>query len=689
MNWTIVRPDQWLSQTLAFDRCSQLRDTPSIARLPRFQRDGAVRVLDLLERFGACLLADDIGLGKTYISSAVLHSVADEPSRMLVVAPASVLPSWKRVVGSQLNVTFSSFAKLIRSPDLQLDFDLVVVDEAHRARNPKTRRFLTVSRLAKRAKMLLVTSTPIHNQLRDIRSLLMLLTGSWFPADVPGLRRALRRVTVRRTRWTVEQLYDVAAERLGGFPERVEHRKRVELSVPYRKLALELLELLGSAFPVESAEVLRLATGLFAKRLESSPAAYVATLKRCRNYLIRALEAGSCDRWLSREEFRRVFGEDPESQAAQLVLPFLFGGLPERAPVDLSSALSRIEVSIDTAASLDLQDDSKLQSLLTLLDESDDPTLVVTCYRDTAEYLFQSISGRASVLLTGDAAHARRGGRLSRREALGRFSPNSQGFSVCPGDRFDLMVATDVIGEGLNLQDAARLIHYDLPWNPMVIEQRCGRIDRFTASHREVEVFSFQVPGILNAHMGLEEILRRKRVMHEALLVGRESDVGLDSRGFLMGLRERLPPPDASLPVMSVLRSECEGWLFALDCRGEVIFVVCRDGASVASARLLLEIAGASEHPPPHVQSPDRGIEVNACATAAREIVASVWPWLEPHCVANMATAPNSDCDRPLSRFRLGESQMTANPVQALLHFERDLAPRIIGAIRLERMSTS
>ena len=130
MEWTRLPPNQWLATMLTFDRCLQMPDTEFTETLPRFQRDAAVRVLDLLERFGACLLADDIGLGKTHVADAVIRSLASSSTPVLVVAPASVLPSWRRIVGPQMHVTFSSYARLISRSEPLNDVDLVVVDEA-------------------------------------------------------------------------------------------------------------------------------------------------------------------------------------------------------------------------------------------------------------------------------------------------------------------------------------------------------------------------------------------------------------------------------------------------------------------------------------------------------------------------------------------------------------------------------
>ncbi len=108
----------------------------------------------------------------------------------------------------------------------------------------------------------------------------------------------------------------------------------------------------------------------------------------------------------------------------------------------------------------------------------------------------------------------------SKEQALRGFAPRT---TDAPGgadaDRFDVVVATDVLAEGVNLQQARHIINYDLPWNPMRLVQRHGRIDRIGSSHTEVFLRCFFPDAQLEALLGLEDRLQRRSSKPPPLLV--------------------------------------------------------------------------------------------------------------------------------------------------------------------------
>jgi hypothetical protein len=91
-----------------------------------------------------------------------------------------------------------------------------------------------------------------------------------------------------------------------------------------------------------------------------------------------------------------------------------------------------------------------------------------------------------------------------------RFAPESQDAEVPIGEEIDILLATDVLGVGQNLQDARILVNYDLNWNPMKMEQRIGRIDRITTRHDELLIYNFVPTGDLDRQLGLVERIRDK-----------------------------------------------------------------------------------------------------------------------------------------------------------------------------------
>jgi hypothetical protein len=132
-------------------------------------------------------------------------------------------------------------------------------------------------------------------------------------------------------------------------------------------------------------------------------------------------------------------------------------------------------------------------------------------YADTIEGLFTRLSRDGQVAaLSGSGARVS-GGRISRSEALASFAPVASRCSAArPADDITLLLTTDLLSEGVNLQDAGVVVHLDLPWTPARMEQRLGRIVRIGSSHGHVESYGIEPPVSAEAIVRIEEILRRK-----------------------------------------------------------------------------------------------------------------------------------------------------------------------------------
>jgi superfamily II DNA/RNA helicase len=102
------------------------------------------------------------------------------------------------------------------------------------------------------------------------------------------------------------------------------------------------------------------------------------------------------------------------------------------------------------------------------------------------------------------------GGSGFEERVVERFAPEAQDADVTPGEEIDILLATDVLGVGQNLQDARVLVNYDLHWNPMKMEQRIGRIDRITTRHDELLIYNFAPTGDLRKQLGLVERIQEK-----------------------------------------------------------------------------------------------------------------------------------------------------------------------------------
>jgi superfamily II DNA or RNA helicase len=134
------------------------------------------RIEGAIDQFGGALLCDEVGMGKTFVATAIARSYA----RRLVVAPATLSSMWTHALrATAIEADFISFEKLSRlrsKPDVE--YDLLIIDEAHHARNQSTRRYAQLQELSRRAKLLLLTATPIHNRRKDLSALLSLFLGS-------------------------------------------------------------------------------------------------------------------------------------------------------------------------------------------------------------------------------------------------------------------------------------------------------------------------------------------------------------------------------------------------------------------------------------------------------------------------------------------------------------------------------
>lgn len=147
------------------------------------QLTAVARVNDALDRFNGALLADEVGMGKTYVAIAVARRF----SKPLVVAPAALVPMWRvaltRADASAEVLTFEALSRQDvdgfrgRSKPHE-PRDLVIIDEAHHARNPRTNRYFALEHIVRGAKVLLLSATPIHNRRHDLVALFSLFLGS-------------------------------------------------------------------------------------------------------------------------------------------------------------------------------------------------------------------------------------------------------------------------------------------------------------------------------------------------------------------------------------------------------------------------------------------------------------------------------------------------------------------------------
>lgn len=619
-------------------------------RLTSFQADGLWRARRILECHNGVLVADEVGLGKTFLAGELIREASlERRQRVLVVAPATLRDGPWRVFRSEHTLPFElvSFDDLAADGRLNPiernegvtkldaainDYAMVVVDEAHNLRNPATQRAVALRRLlagSPAKKLVMVTATPVNNSLWDLYWLL-----SYFlrndavlaEAGITSLRErfagamaldpealtpehlfdVIDATAVRRTRSFIKRfypneslpingqetpikfptprvrkvVYDIDSVLPGFFDEieaalETDNRTPPVLSLARYKPSSYRLDGQTEAYETQLAGLLR---SMLLKRFESSPHAFATTCQRmsddCEQF--RALvETG----WVATgEELADWFATDSDDiEEITKYIEHHSSGLEPASDYALGRLLFDVEADrdllkswADKANTVNRSDDPNLAVLVEELasiagdaraegiGEADTrnrrKTLIFSYFADTVEWIAQHLQG----VVKTDQRLADYRNRIATWESGGRpailwgFAPETtQAPDDAAEDLYDILVTTDVLAEGVNLQQAKHIINYDLPWNPMRLVQRHGRIDRIKSLHNEVFIRCVFPDTRLDDMLGLEESLRRKLTQAAATVgVGKviPDQAGVD-RDFTESREEidRLRREEASL----------------------------------------------------------------------------------------------------------------------------------------------
>lgn len=454
------------------------------------------RALYAVRRYRGALLADPVGSGKTYVALAL--AMVLQPRRATVcLVPATLVAQWRataRELGVDILTVSHQAASRGRLP--RVHSDLVVVDESHHYRNPATWRYRHTARWLVGRRVLLVTATPVVNRLTDLlHQVLLGVRDDALASDgVVSLRALLS-----------EGRGSPALGRLVVEAPPVEGHRPARLHASSRARALEAASAEATLASLDRLRLSRLSgtealiRTVLRRAAASSPAALTGALRRYRTLLLHARDAASAGRPLERAALRRFAGELEEQLVWWELMP------AEGAPSDLVlDDLEAIDDILREAAGAEGAVDCKLERLRALLADGR-PTLVFTSRRETVRYLRDRLAPPAVAWCTGFRAGL---GPcpLPRATVLGWF--RSRPLATPPPARH--LVATDVAAEGLDLHRAARVVHYDLPWTPMRLEQREGRAVRLGSTHRSVEVVTFHPPPVMERALRMTRALALK-----------------------------------------------------------------------------------------------------------------------------------------------------------------------------------
>ena len=465
-----------------------------------------------LRRFrGRGLLCDEVGLGKTIEAGLVLkeYLLRGLVRKVLILTPPALVEQWREEMATKFLLTdfvtnedprfrtlgpqaWSTFDRIIASLATarraehrraieKVQFDMVIVDEAHHLKNRATASWKLVNALQKKY-ILMLTATPVQNNLDELHNLITVLKPGQLktrrefkrrfvargdprlPKNRGELRALLADVMVRNTRSQVSI----------HLPRRRAHTIRLQLTPPERALYDEV-----SAFV---REMLRTIEGTGGRRRRGLNRFTLQILQR---------EIGS------------------SAMAVRPTLEKLAAN--DKLPAEQRATLARLA---EQARQIDRL--AKTEALLKLLAASNEKAIIFTHFLATLDYLEEQMhaAGYDLVVYRGQLTPAQ------KNEAIARFEREAQ-----------FLLSTEAAGEGRNLQFCRRMINYDLPWNPMRIEQRVGRIHRI-GQEREVEIFNLSAEGTIEDY--ILNILDRKINMFE-LVIG-EMDMILgnlaDERDF-------------------------------------------------------------------------------------------------------------------------------------------------------------
>lgn len=181
----------------------------------------------------------------------------------------------------------------------------------------------------------------------------------------------------------------------------------------------------------------------------------------------------------------------------------------KKLEADIQSDVDTLKKIKDAVDPITPERDAKLQRLIKWLDEEallrQHKLLIFTQFSDTGRYLYENLRGKFRNIEFADSH------RADLTSVIRRFAPIAN--NVPAGkvtNPINVLISTDILSEGLNLQDAAYILNYDLHWNPVRLIQRFGRIDRLNTLHREIYAFNFLPDPKLDQHLGIEQTLRER-----------------------------------------------------------------------------------------------------------------------------------------------------------------------------------
>ncbi|MEI7028088.1 DEAD/DEAH box helicase [Paenibacillus sp. y28] len=464
----------------SFDELQCLTHLPHLTPMPH-QIETAQKVLT--EMRGRAILADEVGLGKTIEAGLILkeYMIRGLIRKVLILVPASLVLQWVRELNQKFGISAIAHKKeymwqscdvIVASIDtakrdphrsivLNIDYDMVIIDEAHKLKNKKTTNYQFVTQLRKKY-CLLLTATPVQNDLGELYNLITLLKPgqlgghSHFAAQFVVDKRIAKNERVLQQQLSKVMIRNRRSD--GG----IQFTRRIVRNVP---LTL-------------SAEEQRL---------------YEGVTDFVKNRYRESALLGDMNSMLSLVTLQREVCSSRDAVFVTLVNMF------KKTPAD-SPLREQIWGLVELIKGI--QANTKGEQTMDLIREIGDKVIIFTEYRATQEYLLQYLKKHQIT------AVPYRGGmnRGKKDWMMDLFRGRAQ-----------VMIATEAGGEGINLQFCHNIINFDLPWNPMRVEQRIGRVHRLGQTEN-VNIFNLSTVGTIEEH--ILDLLHEKINLFESVIGG-------------------------------------------------------------------------------------------------------------------------------------------------------------------------
>jgi len=452
-----------VQQVKDFDELQCLTHLPTLTPFPH-QIDTAKKVLNKMH--GRAILADEVGLGKTIEAGLIIkeYLIRGLVKKILILVPASLVLQWTRELNQKFDIPavahkkewmWNSYDIIVASMDtakkspnrdhiLNHHYDMLIVDEAHKLKNKRTKNWEFINQIKKKFTLLL-TATPVQNDMTELYNLVTLLKpgqlgqyqnfqkehmkGKRSPKNKEMLKKEIEKVMIRNKR----------------------SDEAIQIEFPKRKVQTIPIELTNDERELYEA-------------ISNFVKGYYRQLK------------GDIQNMLALITLQREICSSRDAAFITLVNMFKKTGNNEQMKDEI---LKLVQI----AKKVEVQ--SKAEKVIGLIKDINDKVIIFTEYRATQEFLIDKLKQQNII------AVPYRGGfnRGKKDWMMELFQRKAQ-----------VMVATEAGGEGINLQFCNHVINYDMPWNPMRVEQRIGRVHRLGQT-RDVHIYNLSTNNTIEEHI--------------------------------------------------------------------------------------------------------------------------------------------------------------------------------------------